>query len=154
MKSFRQFYLFTQVFVALLQAWDIKTRRDLSYVRFQSPDKFKSITTDDIDYLIKCTDSLVRYGAIRTGRKCFFRAYMLGSVLRKWGLPVTMNVGLIDLGGDCKRHGHCWLTLNGCLLAESADEVKIYKTELGSRGNDICYWYGGQQIGPSDKLVG
>lgn len=139
----RHFHLSIQAFIALLQAWNIKIRRKMSNVQFPPPsNKLNALSINDIDYLTKCTDYLVYYGAIRTGRKCFFRAYILGSVLRKWGLPVVMNVGLYDLVGGCKRHGHCWLTLNGHILAESSTKVVIYKTKLGSGGNGICYWYG------------
>ncbi|MCP4429683.1 MAG: hypothetical protein GY806_01765 [Gammaproteobacteria bacterium] len=140
--SFRRYYLFFQAFVALLQAWNIKTRSKISYVQFTPSNQLNKLSQTDIDYLAKCADFLVRYGAIRTGRKCFFRAYILGSVLRKWGIPVILNVGLYNLIGDCKRRGHCWLTLNGHIFADSSTKVDIYKTRLGSGSNGICYWYG------------
>jgi len=138
----RRIYLFIQAFGALIDAWKIKTRRNLSNVKFSTSGKLKDISNREVEYLIKCTDNLVRFGAIRTGRKCFFRAYILGSVLRKWGIPVIMNVGLFDLAGDCKRHGHCWLTLNDHLFAEPFVKVERYKTKIGSGDNGICYWYG------------
>ena len=137
----------------MLQAWSIKTRRNMFNVQFSTVDSMKSISTSDISFLINCTDLLVRFGTVRSGRKCFFRAYILGSVLNKWNVPVVMNVGLYDLSGKRKRRGHCWLTLNEKLFSESHEKTDKYRIPLATGVNGIKYWHASDKINTSTDVI-
>lgn len=134
--------LIMQAIFALFQAWSIKIRSNMFNVQFSPSSNIKQISTEDIVFLVSCTDFIVRFGTIHSGRKCFFRAYILGKVLHKWNVPVVMNAGLYDLTDTRRRRGHCWLTLNDEVFAESLEGVDRYKLKLATGVNGVQYWHG------------
>lgn len=142
-----------QAVFALFQAWSIKSRRSMFNVQFSPSGNLKQISAEDIAFLVSCTDFMVRFGTIRSGRKCFFRAYILGAVLHKWDVPVVMNVGLYNLTGSRRRRGHCWLTLNNEMFAESSDKVEKYKVKLATGVNGVRYWHGSGKINANSEVI-
>lgn len=130
-----------QALNGLFQAWIVRAGKRMSNVRFPAISSRKRLDKVEISFIIWFADMLVKVGAARTGRKCFFRAFILGSVLRKWGVPVAMNIGLCNLKSS-KAKGHCWLTLNGAPFAEKDDPKEKFPFQIGSGSNGVHYWSG------------
>lgn len=139
---YRRLLLVYYALTGLVQAWLIKTGRSMHNIQLFSASGRSKLSEGDISFVIQCANMLVKWGAIRTGRKCFFRAFIMASVLRKWGIPVVMNVGLRNLRTFKRTDGHCWLTLDGLPFAETNDPEQIYPFEMGSGTNGVRYWVG------------
>lgn len=139
----RRFIIFVQCVVALFVAWGIKLTRSISRVRLPSVREGRGLSEGDIAFVKRCADAFTRYGAARTGRKCFFRAFILASVLRRWGLPLVMNVGMGNLGPTARTEGHCWLTTpDGQPFAEPQDPRERYPFLMGNADYGVRYWAG------------
>ena len=138
----RRLLLIFHSLTGLVQAWIIKTRKSMHNIRLSSTSSSSKLSQGDISFVIRCANILVTLGAVRTARKCFFRAFIMASVLRKWGIPVVMNVGLRNLKTFKRTDGHCWLTLDGLPFAETNNPEQIYPFEMGSGTNGVRYWIG------------
>lgn len=134
------------VWVFLLRAWGAKSRLwkgavplpSVANVRWRCPLGF-------VPFLVARTDEAVRLGAIRTGRKCFFRAYVLAATLRKHGVCAVLNMGLRKPPArEAHRRidGHCWVTVDDAVLAEADDPQDLYPVLLGEGGEGVRYWSG------------
>lgn len=77
----------------------------------------------------------------KTSQPCLFRAYVRAVVLRRGGVPVDLNMGLRNMGGD-SVYGHCWLTLKGAPYCESEAVETSYPVFLGKNERGIQYWAG------------
>ena len=130
----------------LLHAWFIKTRSSLSGMALPLlSGRVGGISGKRLSCLVERTDQTVRWGARCTGRKCFFRAYILGALLRQQGVPAVMNVGLREPGpGESGRRvdGHCWVSVAGMVLAECRQPELTYPVFLGESRHGIRYWSG------------
>jgi hypothetical protein len=74
--------------------------------------------------------------------RCFYRSFVLATLLRRRGLPLELNFGLRQQGrGKWTPQAHCWLTLNGELYREKGDPSESYPVPLGNRCDIIKYWY-------------
>jgi len=74
---------------------------------------------------------------------CFYRSFVLASILRKRGLPLVINVGGRGLGLNEVRKAHCWLTLEDQLFHEKENALELYPLEMGYNQNQsIRYWIG------------
>jgi hypothetical protein len=90
----------------------------------------------------RLTHTLVHF----TTRKCFFRAFTAGYLLRKKGIAVTLNMGLHHLDkSDRNVRGHCWLSWQGNPIGECNDPHVRYHRFLGAGKNGVCYWLGGKK---------
>jgi hypothetical protein len=144
---FRQARIILLSTIAYLKAWSIKLTRNMDGVRFdKKPTRAPLIGNPgdqaEIKYILHWADIWVRWGAARTGRKCFFRAYIAGWVLHQLGYPVTLHVGLWMKGLGQGSVGHCWLTLNGHLLGERDNPGNHYHMALAHNGQGVLYWVG------------
>lgn len=131
----------------LFLAWVIKICNSMQDVRFPSVRNIKKISNRRKEAIITCADFYVKYGAFLTGRKCFFRSYIMGQLLRKEGIPVVMNIGLSSRMNTRKSRGHCWLTLDGQPFAETRDLSSIFSVDIGFGYNGIRYWTNGMKAG-------
>ncbi len=96
-------------------------------------------------HLTRFTTRVVRYGALLSKQKCFFRAFILASVLRPYGIPAVLNVGLRSLGvcqTDARIDGHCWLSLDNKPFLEAGDPANSYPLFMGRATNGVQYWLG------------
>jgi hypothetical protein len=141
-----------QIFENLIRAWMVKATKKMARVHLPPVQADRQLSKRNLLFVINCADIAVRFGTPRTGRKCFFRAFIMGSVLRKQGMPVTMNVGLCGFGdfpGEQCVDGHCWLTHDDHPFAESRDPREDYPDFVGIAPNGVRYWLG---LGRSSKV--
>ena len=95
---------------------------------------------------INAADRLTKALVHFTTRKCFFRAFTAGYLLRKNGIAVTLNMGLHHLNkSDRNVGGHCWLSWQGKPIGECNDPHVRYHRFLGAGKNGVCYWLGGDK---------
>jgi hypothetical protein len=140
---FRRIVMGFQCAAGLVKAWAIRLGRTMTGVRLPPVPDNKLLSESDIEFILRVTTWLVTYGAARTGRKCFIRAYILATVLRRWGFPVDINVGLKNLAGAGRAEGHCWLTTpEGALFAEPEDPQKEYPVFMSDGVPGVRYWAG------------
>ncbi len=140
---FRHITMWFQCAGALIKAMTIRLGRTMAHVRLPPDPPQNLLSEADIAFILSVTAGLVRIGAARTGRKCFVRSYILATVLRKWGVPVVINVGLKNLNGNSRTEGHCWLTTpEGALFAEPTDPQQEYPVFMGNGAADVRYWVG------------
>jgi hypothetical protein len=149
------FVLF-EVFFCLFRAWIVKLGKDMSRVKLPpvGQSQMGHLTSRGLAFAVSFTDVVVTHGARWTGRKCFFRAFILAHVLRKRGVPVFMNVGICGLNGHQNGKdidGHCWLTLNDSPYLEEAGWRGQYPHFLADGLNGIRYWMGTAESGFQPK---
>ena len=145
MPNLNKIALTLQALSALLLAWRVKFSRDLGQVRFECSDHPCPPKQAEIRFLISMVDLVVRWGTLRTGRKCFFRSYIIGSLLNSRGVPLVLNIGLRKSIGPRVILGHCWLTLDSEPFAEHSKDASSYPFQLGNGPNGIVYWFGARQ---------
>ena len=113
-----------------LQAWCIKacgSRAGVALPPLRGRPGGISRTT--LPLLLARTDQAVHWGARWTGRKCFFRAYILGALLRRRGVPAVLNIGLRRPAPEESNRcvdGHCWVSVAGAVLAECGHPELTY----------------------------
>ncbi|SLM32116.1 hypothetical protein MTBBW1_60016 [Desulfamplus magnetovallimortis] len=135
--------IFAFGFLYLVQAWFIKISNQMSSVLFPEIKSHKILTDKEIGSILKCADFFTKFFTLHTGRKCFFRSYIMGNLLRKEGIPAVMNIGLFTHQQTRKRRGHCWLTLNDEPFKEKRDPFIMFPVDLGAGYNGIRYWTDG-----------
>ena len=141
-RMYRRLRILIQALKGLIQAWIIKSKKNMSNIRIPLTLSAIQLNERDISFVIWCVHLLLKLGVIRTGRKCFFRAYIMASILRKWGVPVMMNVGLSNLRASKKTTGHCWLTLDGQPFEEIHNPNQRFPFKMICAANGIHYWVG------------
>ena len=92
-----------------------------------------------MDELVERVDRSVRFFICNTAHFCLYYSYARCCLLRQWGYPVKLNMGLHNLQAGRNTEGHCWVTLNGQALFEDNDPYLVYPDKLGERG-DTVYW--------------
>jgi hypothetical protein len=143
MIQFRRALMFLQCAQGLLMAWTIRIGRTMEKVRLPAGPENNRLSEGDVAFILAATAGLMNIGATRTGRTCFFRSYILAFVLRRWGFPAVINVGLRNLGGDRRAEGHCWLTTpEGALFSEPTDPREQYPVFMGDGVPGVRYWAG------------
>lgn len=128
--------------IQMLQAWRVKSGRSLATLNLPEVDTSRLLSEEDLHSLVRIVESIVALGTIRTGRKCFFRAYVLTCMLRKRGWPVVLNIGLKIVGHSNPKGGHCWVTLNGELVTEKRSVRRDYPVGLSEPEEGVQYWVG------------
>lgn len=144
----RRLRLAARALLDLGMAWRLKLGKRVDRVRLPAVREPGRLGVRDVAFAVRWTDRLVALGTSRTGRKCFFRSYVLGSALRRWGVPVVLNVGLRRGPGAGRAVGHCWLSLGDELFAEPRSTAEEYPCLLGA-GDEIRYWTGRGRTGSS-----
>lgn len=136
----RRILILGQSMLAFGRAWIIKSGRQMGRVRLPAVARVRGVSDGEVTYVVACASALTKYGAIRTARKCFFRAFIIAVVLRKWGVPAVLNVGLRNLGAGRKSSGHCWASEGGLPIAEDRDPRSDYPIRLGVDVRGVLYW--------------
>ena len=134
-----------EVFFCLFRAWAVKLGKDMSRVKMPPVGQTGRLSSRGLAFAVSFTEVVVTHGARWTGRKCFFRAFILSHILRKRGVPVFLNVGICGFNGNQSGKGidgHCWLTLNGSPYLEYAGWQGQYPHFLADGFNGIRYWMG------------
>ncbi len=138
---FRRFLMIFQCVIALVKAWMIKLTENMNNVSLSAENRNKDISPTDVAYLGRITRWIMKLKIIGKKRKCFFYSYILASVLRKWGTPAILNVGLSICGPSTRTEGHCWVTTeDGALIEEPSNPERDYPVFIGPGTNGILYW--------------
>jgi len=74
--------------------------------------------------------------------RCFYQSYVTGSILRRAGVPLVLNIGLHTFEPLRGARGHCWLTLDDAVYGESAQTQTNYPYPMGSNRNGVRFWVG------------
>ena len=102
-----------------------------------------SISRKEVDAIVYWFDDLASAFMWLNQHLCFYRSFVLASLLRKRGIPVVMNVGGRGLGLNEVRKAHCWLTLDNQLFHEKENALELYPLEMGyNQDRSIRYWIG------------
>ncbi|KPA14519.1 hypothetical protein MHK_005267 [Candidatus Magnetomorum sp. HK-1] len=138
----KKIIIFFYSVIALIFAWSIKIRNDISNIHLPKSRFSFPFLNNDCSFVIKTADLLVKTGTGNSGRKCFFRSYIIASILQRFGIDVDINVGLSTLPADKKIHGHCWVSIQDKVFSESDKLPKLYPYKLYSTPSKVTYWYG------------
>ncbi|MCK5849657.1 MAG: lasso peptide biosynthesis protein [Kiritimatiellae bacterium] len=139
----RRVNILFQCIIAFFNATCIKVGSDFSRVTLPPVAVRKKSLGKDIFFLLSCSAFIGHAVGFVTGRRCFFRAYILASVMRKTGEDVELNVGMRNLAASSRSAGHCWVSLpDGSLLDEHGSFVEEYPVLMGCSKNGIRYWVG------------
>jgi hypothetical protein len=128
--------------VALIKAWVIKTKKNMGAINIPLHNFNNQLSDKDLSFIISSADFFVKICTPNTSRKCFFRSYIMASVLRKMGVPIKMNVGLYNLNRMGETAGHCWLTLKEIPFAEKNNPNEKYPIKMAVSTSEISYWVG------------
>ena len=126
--------------VALIEARRAMRGRRLDRLQLPSVKTEPLLSEEGITQTICLIDGLVDRLLFRSKHRCFYRCYAAAAVLRRWGEPLVLNIGLRNLGPAVLTRGHCWLTLNGCKFYEHLKTEVLYPFAMGSTAGDIAYW--------------
>jgi len=140
-------YVIFQAFAALYRAWYLQSRHgsgSLVLAAVQSRRIFSNVT-ETTGRIVDRVDHIQRLVVFRSKHQCFYRAYARAVVLRKCGVPVVLNLGLVNLGAGKQVEGHCWLTLNGRDFFEKSGVRHLYQHKLAQTDGDVCYWVGAER---------
>ena len=141
--AFRRICIFFHCLGAFLEAWRIKCIGGLSGIALPDVLEGEKQLGTEIPFLLACTHSMVRLASAWSGRKCFFRSYIIASVLRRYGQEVELNIGMRNLGAAAVTAGHCWVSMpDGGLLDESGTLPAEYPVFMARSRNGIRYWVG------------
>ena len=83
---------------ALIEACRIKLWKRLEGLNLPPVAEKKILDSSDMAFLLRCDDTIIRLIGRWTGRKCFFRSYILAHVMRRSGMDAELNVGMRNLG--------------------------------------------------------
>ncbi|NLZ17785.1 MAG: lasso peptide biosynthesis B2 protein [Desulfobulbaceae bacterium] len=98
--------------------------------------------------LVARVNRLTTLLAGKSRHACFYRSYPLAVLLRKKGVPVQLNIGLMGLGPHQELRGHCWLSAKGKVFNElEAASSLSYPEFLGQGGEGVLYWVNVDQKG-------
>jgi len=104
------------------------------------PPVTSSVKADlSMEELVDLVDRVVKLSVWNTAHPCLYYAYARCRILRRWGHPVKLNIGLHNLYGEQEVEGHCWLSLENKVLFEEKDPCQMYPDRMGERG-DTVYW--------------
>ncbi len=98
------------------------------------------LSAADIQYVFRMADGFVRVMTQTARQRSFFRAFIAGSVLRRNGIPVLLNVGLRFREID-RVDEYCWLSVGGTPLAEPRRVCRAYPDLVACVG-EVQYWAG------------
>ena len=96
-------------------------------------------TSLSMEQLSARVDRIVGPAILNTAHPCLYYSYARCRILRRWGYPVQLNVGLHNLQGKRETEGHCWISFEGRPLFEEKDPHEMYPDRVGEHG-DVVYW--------------
>jgi len=127
----------------LIYSLGIRITKAKSGVKLPALATQPSISRQKADDMVGWFDTLASAAMWFNRHLCFYRSFVLASILRKRGIPVVMNVGGRGLGLNEVRKAHCWLTLEDQLFHEQENALELYPLEMGYNQNrSIRYWIG------------
>jgi hypothetical protein len=106
----------------------------------------KELQKKDIEKEVRRIFCIVNMFVFWRWRKCFYRAYIAGFILRQAKVPLIFNIGIPDPFTTKRIRGHCWLTLDGELVHEPASTQLKYPELIGQVPNQINYWVGRKAV--------
>ena len=74
-----------------------------------------------VDELCSMVERRLAHPVRMRGRRCLRKSLMLFYLLRLSGRPAEIHFGIFNARRNCTK-GHCWVTLDGKLLTEPAEE--------------------------------
>jgi hypothetical protein len=134
-----------QTVVAVIRAGGVKRRKGKSrsyYFKLPPVNTARSIPRYFQPWIVRRIGRLTGLLAAGSRNICFYRSYAVVSVLRRWGIPLELNIGLGSLEASRKTEGHCWVTLHGEKFFEHTSPEETYPIEIGRNESGIRYWAG------------
>ncbi len=105
--------------------------------------------------LIVRVNRITSFFAGQNRHACWYRCYPLAVLLRRRGLAVQLNIGLMGFGAEQKQSGHCWLTLDGTVFNElESISSASYPDFLGENGYGVAFWVKAGQGSYVSRRVG
>jgi len=138
----KRLQLVAEILSAFREVWDIRHGREVS---LPLPIQIESNQTSHghADAIAGYIDCLVLLFLFWKRARCLYRCHALATVLRRRGVPVILNIGCRQRADKSKNLvGHCWLTLNGNLFAESKDPRGLYPIAMCDKPALIQFWFG------------
>jgi hypothetical protein len=133
------FSIFVQVLGAVGRSFLANRRGNKRWIPL--PPVAPSINTSlSREELVARVDRIVDFALWNTAHRCLYYSYARCRLLRQWGYPVKLNLGLHNLfqeGRDAE--GHCWISLNDQVLFEENDPCVLYTDMMGEQ-DDTVYW--------------
>jgi hypothetical protein len=118
-------------------------QKNISKLSLPRINKNNNLSSEGLVEIIQWVGRWVRIFCIRSRHTCYYKSYALACVLRQKGVPVSLNLGLRNLGSLEKNRGHCWLTFKGKPVLESDDEShRLYPHLMQLGKSDVNYWVG------------
>ena len=91
--------------------------------------------------LVTKVNRLTSLLAGKSRHACWYRSYPLAVLLRKSGVAVQLNIGLMGLQPGQELRGHCWLSHGAEIFNElEAASSQSYPEFLGQGGEGVLYW--------------
>lgn len=135
--------VFLSTVCALIRAKYIMLLKKIGKLTLPSINKQSQLSSEALVEIIQWVKRWVHLFCFRSRHGCYYRSYVLACILRQRGVPVSLNLGLRNLGSHEKNRGHCWLTLRGKPVLEFDDDShRLYPHLLQQGQYDINYWVG------------
>ena len=133
-------FLYLQTLAMLCRALWLRRRSGVQLILPPVAEPYSSMegVKKEVRLINRCTHFFSR----RSSHACFYRSYPRAVFLRKKGVPVQFNIGLMGLGGEKEGvKGHCWLSLDETVVNELTGESSAsYPIFLGESGSGVRYW--------------
>lgn len=130
--------LYSSVLIALCRAWLANRLGRNKWIPL--PPVAPAVTTAlPAEQLAAQVDSIVCRAIVNTAHLCLYQGYARCCVLRKFGYPAKLNMGLHNLDEKNRTEGHCWVSLDGKALCEEKEPRETYPDMMGER-NGVVYW--------------
>ncbi len=133
------FFLFCETLTLLLKA--VHVRRNGGASLRLPPVAEEQIPLEAREKLIARVNRITSFFSGQNRHACWYRSFPLAVLLRRRGLAVQLNIGLMGFGPGQNERGHCWLSLNGEVLNELDDvSSAAYPDFLGENGLGVAFW--------------
>ncbi len=109
-----------------------------------------AMATAELETMLTQVNRITGLVAGKSRHACFYRSYPLAVLLRRRGLPVQLNIGLMGLQPRQRLRGHCWLSLQDSIINEPEPlSSAAYPDLLGDNGFGVRYWV---KVGQGDYV--
>ena len=145
--------LFLETLILLFKAAIIR-RRGRASLRLPAV-AATALAPGELRFLVSQVNRLTSLLAGKSRHACWYRCYPLAVLLRRRGLAVQLNIGLMGFGAEQKQSGHCWLTLDGTVFNElESISSASYPDFLGENGYGVAFWVKAGQGSYVSRRVG
>lgn len=141
--TFRKIYYIFHALTAIVKVQIARKTIDQAFLRLPSVRNHvtQASRTFEEQELINLADRCTKLLLRRTSQPCLFQSYVRAVVLRHGGFPVSINIGMRNMGSS-SVYGHCWLTLEDVPYHEVENVGISYPILLGTSVVGISYWAG------------